>query len=273
MAKKKPATPKGRKNTPQMGRSGEGEGAGNELVSDTTEMDANGGSDDAGNDLVSAVEVAAVSLDNGTEGSLSSRAERLPGESRNGCWERLRKMARASGMPRGQGPGTAYYWADEQISRIFAKPPEPEPDPIEPDPEPDPEPVEVIPAEIPVAPAPQPDDGVSGLGTLPDAWGDLSANASLQAEIAWVSANRLRVRDGTGVDLSRALSPAPSYAALSWLETSILFPSKFADISVKATANQDEEKEHIRREKLAIEEVRGILAEMLADGDVPQTKV
>lgn len=107
------------------------------------------------------------------------------------------------------------------------------------------------------------DQGVSGLGDLPDEWPTLPANASLQVEIAWVSANRLRVRVGNGVDLSRALRPAPSYSALSWLETSILFPAKFADISVKATAQQDDEREHIKREKLAIEEIRGILKEML----------
>ena len=107
------------------------------------------------------------------------------------------------------------------------------------------------------------DTRVQGLSEIPAGWPPLPANASLQAEISWVTANRLRVRDGTGVDLSRALSPAPSYSALSWLETSILFPSKFADISVKATANQDDERESIRREKLAIEEIRGLLAEML----------
>lgn len=107
------------------------------------------------------------------------------------------------------------------------------------------------------------DQGVSGLGDLPPDWPQLPANATLQAEISWVTANRLRVRDGTGVDLSRALNPAPSYSALSCLETSILFPSKFADISVKAAANQDDEREHIRREKMAIEEIRGLLKEML----------
>ncbi|MEZ6138378.1 MAG: hypothetical protein R3C53_26140 [Pirellulaceae bacterium] len=111
------------------------------------------------------------------------------------------------------------------------------------------------------------DRGVSGLCELPEDWTELPANASLQVEIAWVSANRLRVRSGTGVDLSKAMSPAPSYSALSWLETSILFPSKFADISVKATAQQDDEKEHIRREKLAIAEIRELLEEMLEDGD------
>ncbi len=80
------------------------------------------------------------------------------------------------------------------------------------------------------------DTQVEGLCEIPVGWPQLPANATLSSEIAWVSANRLRVRSGSGVDLSRALSPAPSYSALSWLETSILFPAKFADISVKATA-------------------------------------
>ena len=119
--------------------------------------------------------------------------------------------------------------------------------------------------ESPVTGAEPVDQGVPGLGEIPEAWPMLPSNARLQAEISWVSANRLRVSDGTGVDLSRALSPAPSYSALSWLETSILFPSKFADISVKATQNQEDEKEHVRREKLAIDEIRALLAEMLED--------
>jgi hypothetical protein len=149
------------------------------------------------------------------------------------------------------------------VERLF-----PPPAPI-PEPEAEPEPVEEVsesPAPEPVAESTiveKPSEEVSGLGDLPGSWGTLPANASLQVEIAWVSANRLRVRSGSGVDLSRALSPAPSYSALSWLETSILFPSKFADISVKATAGQEDEREGVRREKLAIEEIRGLLAEML----------
>jgi hypothetical protein len=191
------------------------------------------------------------------------------GESRAACWERLRKEARAIGMKRGQGPGTAYEWATREVERLFP-PPEPEPIPeLEPEILEEPE-VEMSPIgdtqepePIEPTPAPTSNDEVSGLGDLPGSWGSLPANAQLQVEIAWVSANRLRVRSGNGVDLSRALSPAPSYSALSWLETSILFPSKFADISVKATAQQDDEREHIRREKLAIEEIRSLLAEML----------
>ena len=111
------------------------------------------------------------------------------------------------------------------------------------------------------------DTRVQGLSEIPAGWPTLPANASLQVEISWVTANRLRVRDSSGVDLSRALSPAPSYSALSWLETSILFPAKFADISVKATQNQEDEQSHVRREKMAIDEIRSLLAEMLEDGD------
>lgn len=113
------------------------------------------------------------------------------------------------------------------------------------------------------------DPGVTGLGDLPANWPPLPANATLQTEISWVTANRLRVRDGTGVDLSRALSPAPSYSALSWLETSILFPAKFADISVKAIAQQDDEREQVRRERMAIGEIHGLLAEMLPGPPCP----
>jgi hypothetical protein len=187
------------------------------------------------------------------------------GETRGQCWERLRQEGRAAGMTR-RG---AIAYAGGVIDSLF---PPPEPVIVEelPAAEPPDEPAMSTIVDIPeepaieaAPPAPAVDMGVKGLGEMPESWGTLPANAQLQVEIAWVSANRLRVRSGTGVDLSRALSPAPSYSALSWLETSILFPSKFADISVKATAQQDDEREGIRREKLAIEEIRGLLAEML----------
>jgi len=228
-----------------------------------------------GDDSLSVAETVAVYAETQQNPVIPSRA-RMSGESRPSYWESMRKTARAAGLPRGQGPGTAYEWATVQAEREYAaeiapllpEPTEPEPiaesvaiefPPEDPEPENSP-----IGENLEVAPAPvASDQGVPGLGTMPDLWGTLPANASLQVEISWVSANRLRVRDGSGVDLSKALSPAPSYSALSWLETSILFPSKFADISVKATANQDDERESIRREKLSIEEIRGLLAEML----------
>ena len=224
-----------------------------------------------------------------------------PGETRKLYWERLRKFARVAGMPKGQGPGTAYAWATETADPIYdeyraeqqaQKAAEEaaeaaEEETIDPEPDQDcrqlatdlatdePEicrqlatnPSEETQEKIGSAQQPENQNGgVSGLGEIPASWPELPANAPLQVEIAWVSANRLKVRSGTGVDLSRALSPAPSYSALSWLETSILFPAKFADISVKASADNDSEKEFIKREKLAIEEIRSILREMLEAG-------
>ena len=50
---------------------------------------------------------------------------------------------------------------------------------------------------------------VTGLSDIPASWGELPANASLQAEVSWVQANRLRcvreTSDCVVVDLSRAL--------------------------------------------------------------------
>lgn len=218
--------------------------------------DADGQGNEAGGIADS---VAAADSKPSVESLLPSHA-RLPGEGRAAFWERTRKALRAAGFPRGQGPGTAYEIATREAERQF--PPvvavespaeevaEPVSDPI------------AAPAAAPQPPQ-QADQGVVGLGNFPPDWPKLPANAQLQQEIAWVTANRLLVRDGTGVNLSRAMSPPPSYSALSWLETSILFPSKFADISVKATAENDDEKEFIRREKLAVEEIRSILKEML----------
>ena len=98
---------------------------------------------------------------------------------------------------------------------------------------------------------------------------DASANASLQAEIAWCQANRLRcvreTSDRVVVDLSRALSPAPSYAALGWLETSIKTYAKFVELAAKATSTQDNLQADIRREIQSIEEVRKLMASMLAN--------
>jgi hypothetical protein len=193
-------------------------------------------------------------------------------ESRRQTWERLRREARAVGMTR----KAAIAYASREVDRLhphFQPLPEPEPpaDPIEPEPEPVPA-VQVEPLPLIVEPPPVADQalpaaptssgsGVEGLGDLPTDWPTLPANASLAAEIAWTQANRLRVRQGEGVDLSRALSPAPSYAALSWLETSILYPAKFADVTVKASGDQDDDKEDIRREKLGISELRTLLSE------------
>lgn len=79
-----------------------------------------------------------------------------------------------------------------------------------------------------------------------------------------MQANRLRVRQGEGVVLSKSLSPAPSYAALSWLETSILFPAKFADVTVKASTDRQDDQEDVRRERICIAELRALLSEAIA---------
>jgi hypothetical protein len=107
-----------------------------------------------------------------------------------------------------------------------------------------------------------------GLASIPAAWGDLPSNASLASEIAWVQANRLLVVEekdsgATVVHLDRARSPAPSWAALGWLETSIRSYAKFIDVASKAATTSTDEAELVRREKMQIAEVRQLLAEMI----------
>jgi hypothetical protein len=134
--------------------------------------------------------------------------------------------------------------------------PEPPPEPsAEPERDPASEPPPLDP------PAVASGGGVQGLGDLPADWPPLPANAALPIEVAWVQANRLRVVQCGQVDLSRALSPAPSYAALAWLETSVLFPAKWADVTVKASQDQQDDQQDVRREKVALSEVRTLLAE------------
>jgi hypothetical protein len=107
-----------------------------------------------------------------------------------------------------------------------------------------------------------------GLGDLPSAWPPLPANASLAAEVAWVQANRLLVVEelasgGTRVRLDRARAPAPSMAALAWLETSIRSYAKWVEVAAKASGAGQDDQDEARRERLAIDEVRALLAEML----------
>ena len=106
---------------------------------------------------------------------------------------------------------------------------------------------------------------VQGLGDIPAGWPPLPANASLAAEIGWVQASRLDIVEETGtgtrVDLSRADGPAPSKAAIGWLETSIRAYSKYCDIAAKATQTQEHDAEAVRRERLALGEVLGLLGE------------
>jgi len=117
--------------------------------------------------------------------------------------------------------------------------------------------------------SPKADDGqIQGLGAIPDHWPELPANASLAAEVGWVQANRLRCVDeqpghATKVDLGEALSPAPSWSALGWLETSIRSYAKFVDVAAKATANADDESEVLRMERRSVDEMQALLDEMI----------
>jgi hypothetical protein len=116
------------------------------------------------------------------------------------------------------------------------------------------------------------DTRIQELSEIPYDWPPLADNASLQAEIGWCQANRLRVVEESAsgvvvVHLDRARTPAPSWAALGWLETSIRAYSKYIDVVAKALKDEEVEQEMVKREKMAIDEVRGLLAEMLEDGD------
>lgn len=118
------------------------------------------------------------------------------------------------------------------------------------------------------AESPWADSGsIIGLGDLPKDWPELPANASLGVEIQWVQANRLRIveeRPGaaTRVKLDLALSPAPSWAALGWLETSIRSYAKFVDVAAKVSGGTDDEAAVMKRERRSIEEVKALLDEM-----------
>ncbi len=108
---------------------------------------------------------------------------------------------------------------------------------------------------------------VPGLADIPAGWPELPANASLQADLNWVQAERLTIvgetaTGATVVSLSRASTPAPSMGALGWLETSIRSYAKYVDVLVKSLKDEVDEQEQVKRERAKIEDIRGILAEM-----------
>ena len=98
---------------------------------------------------------------------------------------------------------------------------------------------------------------------IPPGWPELPPNASLAAEIAWVQANRLDVVDGDKIRLDRAKEPAPSRSALGWLETSIRSYAKYVEVAAKATSAGLDEQDQAKRERMALDEVRALLAEMV----------
>ena len=168
-------------------------------------------------------------------------------------WEQVRREARGQGSTRRAAIARANEVCDAEFPEFAAEYPAP------PEPEPAPDP----PAEPPAEDA----GHVRGLGDIPADWPSLPPNASLAAEVQWVQSSRIDVVEATAggyrIHLDRADRPVPSKAALGWLETAVLFPAKFADVAVKATQHQEDEREHARRERLAIDEVEALLAEML----------
>ncbi len=114
------------------------------------------------------------------------------------------------------------------------------------------------------------DSQVRGLGDIPADWGELPPNASIQAELAWVQAERLGVitvanSGATVVDLDQAGARAPSRAALGWLETSIRSYAKYVDVVARLLKGEEDEQATERRERLAIGDIEGVLAEMAAE--------
>ena len=111
---------------------------------------------------------------------------------------------------------------------------------------------------------------VQGLGTIPPSWPVLPDNASLQSELNWVQSQRLLVVEERSpgvvvVHLERARCPAPSWSALSWLETSIRSYAKYVDIVVKSIKDEPDRSADIPRKPMPYDEICGLLAEMHHD--------
>ncbi|MFO7903005.1 MAG: hypothetical protein R6U98_10110, partial [Pirellulaceae bacterium] len=122
----------------------------------------------------------------------------------------------------------------------------------------------------------QPQEGdtarVQGLGDIPADWPQLPENASLQAELGWCQANRLRIVEelpsgSTRVHLDQAGTPAPSMASLGWLETSIRSYAKYVDVVARSLSVVADEQAMVRRERMAIGRIRALLAQMRVEGD------
>jgi hypothetical protein len=163
--------------------------------------------------------------------------------------DQMMRVCRKQGMNREQ----AQAWTYAELDRIY--PPLPS--------------VPENPMPVGTSEGAKPADGhLRGLSNIPPDWPTLPDNAPLPAELSWVQAQRLRIVEerpsgATVVHLERAGSPAPSWAALGWLETSIRSYAKFVDICAKGLAQQELESDMVKRERKSIEEVRALLAEML----------
>lgn len=215
-----------------------------------TDMENDQGGE-AGTESAPATGSAPVSPDAGARVCAREVTDRLR---REGRWRDLQevkngmiKEAHAAGMTRPE----AREWAYIELDRLYP------PLPIEPEP----------PADQPIPLPEAASSRIQGLGDMPAAWGALPLNASLQAELGWVQANRLLVVDelpsgASKVHLALARAPAPSMAALGWLETSIRAYSKYVDVVARSLKDEADEQDHVRRERTAIEDIKSLLCEM-----------
>lgn len=111
---------------------------------------------------------------------------------------------------------------------------------------------------------------IPGLNVFPKAWGELPKTAKFEAEVEWAYQNLQLVLVDAGVkrrvDLKRATSPAPSAGAVACLRLAITnFNTFMKDLLPKAKRGEGEGEavEMVRRERKSIEEIRGLLEQML----------
>lgn len=186
--------------------------------------------------------------------------------SREGRWtpevQGLRTQLIKDAMKAGLSNASAKLWAYAELDRMY--PPEPKPDPKCQN-----DTLNESQAGQEVT-TPKSEQGtIKGLGAFPADWPELPGTASLKAELSWCQANRLLVistepSGASRVDLSKAQGPAPSMATLSWLETCIRSHAKYLDAVTKALTSASDEQASVRRERMAIDEIDALLAEMEA---------
>jgi hypothetical protein len=100
----------------------------------------------------------------------------------------------------------------------------------------------------------------------PTSWGEIPKTASLRVEVDWARQNRfLAVRHGMKtdrLDLTKCQGPAPSHYAVSILEWSMKNEHAFMNNLVPKVMSGSEEggdAENVKRERMRIEDIRGIL--------------
>lgn len=210
-----------------------------------------------------------------TEESRAQATNRWIREGRRWDVDRFRRDRIKEGVDSGMTRAQAGDWAWKVAMEMFppnaeqdGPPPKP---PVSDEGEGSTDEGDVTPVESePDPPQPVPDEALArdgrlaGLGDIPADWPELPANANLSAEIQWVQSVRLDVVEetpsgGTRVHLDRAASPAPSRAALAWLETSIRTYAKYVDVVARATSQQQDDQETVRRERYEVARIRSLL--------------